>query len=379
MILDSSPILPIMTPVSRPQGTHSFYPNVYNSRLIVPLERHMRRVALEFFLPLRQRISAYMGTLEAKTLKLRENRYLQETQFMESLKTRIGDQTFKTAVSIGTPGPYSKNTILFLNHQAEPCLLAKIANTQGAKTLLSNEVQWLKHLSTRENLRHSVPRFIADLRSDGTYVLVQSICQGNWTGRTLSSAHITFLATFQGMGEVSPKGCYTTSTMRNCMNKRLNHIQHRITPEWFSRLTHGLRLVECELQSERIIIVPAHRDFAPWNLKLHNNSVSAFDWEYASDGYLPLYDIFHFLLMPITLKHQIPFHRIPFLISQARNHGAFLGNADFKTCRADIQLLAYLLDVCLFYLESNQGRHQGDFVVTTFGRYIDAFEQWRNS
>jgi hypothetical protein len=41
-----------------------------------------------------------------------------------------------------------------------------------------------------------------------------------------------------------------------------------------------------------------------------------------------------------------------------------------------LQLLAYLLDVCLFYLESNNGNDTDDIVVYRFGELIDRFGEW---
>jgi hypothetical protein len=39
-----------------------------------------------------------------------------------------------------------------------------------------------------------------------------------------------------------------------------------------------------------------HGDFAPWNLRQHENTIAAFDWEYAQLDGLPLIDETHFRL-----------------------------------------------------------------------------------
>src|SRR5213079_1842599 len=39
-----------------------------------------------------------------------------------------------------------------------------------------------------------------------------------------------------------------------------------------------------------------HGDFAPWNLRTHKRTISAFDWEYGELDGLPLIDETHFML-----------------------------------------------------------------------------------
>ena len=341
----------------------------------MPLDRNIGRVALSFFLPFRRRVSARLGLLEALTLKLHERRFLQETPFMEALKSLIGDSSLKTAVFIGTPGSYSKNTVLFLSTHARPFLLAKIASTFASKENLLNEAHWLKRLSSNTTLHQSIPKYISELVSDDSHVLIQSICPGIFPGKDLSSIHIKFLSSFQN--DFLEGNYFIGSLMHRAMANRFSALQGKLIPQWAFRIEKGMRILEREFQAGKIPIVSAHRDFAPWNIKLNGVHLSLFDWEYASRGYLPLYDLFHFVLMPLAVKTNIAPNQMPSIIFYVKAHSKNLTDSEAKTRKADVQLLAYLLDVSLFYLESNNGQHIGDNVVIRFGYLIDSFEQWR--
>ena len=46
----------------------------------------------------------------------------------------------------------------------------------------------------------------------------------------------------------------------------------------------------------------AHGDFAPWNTRLGPRSLFVFDWERASEGMSPLYDVFNFQALQAALQ-----------------------------------------------------------------------------
>ena len=64
------------------------------------------------------------------------------------------------------------------------------------------------------------------------------------------------------------------------------------------------------------------------------------------------------------------------MVADVVGYGRRLVWGNEKIANAELQLLAYLLDVCLFYLESNNGKDTDDIVVYRFGELIDRFGEW---
>jgi hypothetical protein len=101
-----------------------------------------------------------------------------------------------------------------------------------------------------------------------------------------------------------------------------------------------------------------------------------FDWEFARDGYVPLYDLYHYHLMPIAVRKHISMGQARCALRSVVHETEGLPGGADKRRHAAAQMLAYLLDVCLFYLESNNGDDHGDMVVLRYGKLIDRFGEW---
>ena len=75
--------------------------------------------------------------------------------------------------------------------------------------------------------------------------------------------------------------------------------------EWDERVRKGLALLEYKV-GVGVLMSRAHRDMVPWNMRLDGKKeIHVFDWEYSEQEYLPLYDFFHFLLMPKALSGRV--------------------------------------------------------------------------
>jgi hypothetical protein len=120
---------------------------------------------------------------------------------------------------------------------------------------------------------------------------------------------------------------------------------------------------------DRLLVVPAHRDFVWWNMVVKNGSLGVFDWEYADDGYVPAYDIFHFTIFPKALRGRMPTDLDRLCASTA----ALMKSAGFP-CEASsglqAQLVAYLLDVAASHMAS-WPEWKEDPTVNGFGRLLD--------
>src|SRR5690606_9145856 len=75
---------------------------------------------------------------------------------------------------------------------------------------------------------------------------------------------------------------------------------------WKGHYEDALTLLEQALGDRELEFSLAHRDFTPWNTRATTDGeIYAFDWEFAEQGYIELYDYFHFHFMTHLLLSDI--------------------------------------------------------------------------
>jgi hypothetical protein len=85
-----------------------------------------------------------------------------------------------------------------------------------------------------------------------------------------------------------------------------------------------------------------HRDFSPWNVKLIDNNLYLYDWEYSKNNWVLELDYFHFFIQPLILKN---FNSKEIYIKARRHKLYFLEDS----IENDVLLLLYLLDIITMY------------------------------
>jgi hypothetical protein len=364
---------PLWLSATREEATHRAVSDLQRARFIIPLQRKLATAGLSSFLPPAKRI-AIQALQSLPGMRSRErNGWLQETSLLRDIKQAAGDAVVGSIARIGTPGPYSKNTVLFLNIEGEPVAVAKVGTSVASGELLANEAQWLSRLAATP-LSANVPRLIWTEHRAGAHILVQSAVSGDWGGHLLGQTQLRFLSQLQSVSETY-RG-YRGSPMESALNKTFSTLHNKLSPAWTLRAKLGLKILEEKLRAPRLPMVVAHRDFAGWNTRQSGNTVFVFDWEYAREGYVPLYDLFHYLLMPAAVRKYVTSSQALNVVADVVGYGRRLVWGNEKIANAELQLLAYLLDVCLFYLESNNGNDTDDIVVYRFGELIDRFGEW---
>ncbi len=375
MLNSKPPGWPIVDLAQAQAGTHFVYPNTCKPCFVLPLDRHARKAGLSFFIPLPSRALLFLRWLYCLTNYLYEVVHLAETKFTEAIKVPWNKGGVATVIKLGTPGPHAKNTVLFLDSQHVPLAIMKIGNTEMAAHLLKNEARWLEALSNNSHLLDRCPKLVETGQLDDGYIIVQSVGVGRFSGYGLSDSHIEFLTIFQS-GFLS-RDTYKTSKMHKEMYARFSSLNARLSQAWIKRAQWALDTLEVQLGARHITMTAAHRDFTPWNTRLTPRGVFVFDWEYASEGYLPLYDLFHFLLLPIAVKNDISSEQIKIILKRVSKYGSMLGNGANKIEAAEFQLLAYLLDLSLMYLESRDGKDFGYVILNRYAKLIDSFDRWK--
>jgi hypothetical protein len=363
----------LFIPAGLGEATHYTYPLRGPARFVLPMQGSIASHGLRFFGSRKTRLALAVKSLFAKRPGAAR---LREVSRLEGIKSRVCGGQGYTVAALGAPGPYSKDSILFLDAMQQELAIAKVGGTPAAIRLLGNEVAWLGRLGNDESVHVHIPRLIAyEPIADGQ-LLLQTVGAGRKGVLSLGLSHMQFLGRLQTTGEVH-RG-YSGSGMEKAMQSRYTALRGLMHGGWEARTEVVLTALRNAGQLSSLGMVPAHRDFSPWNIRLRPEGAFVFDWEYASDGYFPLYDVFHFLMIPRLLRGGVSAADCSGAIRQAVQAARAFQDGEARSTRADLQLLAYFLDLALFYLESNQGKEQGDRVVQRCGQAIDRFAEWRS-
>jgi hypothetical protein len=275
-------------------------------------------------------------------------------------------------VRLGTPGPYTKDTAVLIGHDGMPLSVAKVGCSDAAAALLTNEARWLRRLCTCAVAPH-VPKLLSVSLEGTSCYLVQSASKPTRKAPGLERC-MEFLYRLQ---QCDRPVAYDESLMKAEMRVRFERLRGRLSPTLVGRLETALATVEEGLSPSAIAMVPAHGDFARWNMRMTEKGLLVFDWEYARAQCLPLYDLCHFLLMPIAVRRGLTQEDATRTLSRIRELGSQLPLDCSQNAAAELQMLAYLADVVLIHLES-RGGEDGGHVVQQYARLIHNFPLWRS-
>lgn len=269
------------------------------------------------------------------------------------------------AISLGTPGPHNKKTLLLMDGSDRGVAFAKVADRQITRRLLENEAYWLQRLADAPKQRPRVPALVALTEFKKHLILIQSSLSGTKPAQ-LQLAHATFLSTLHDLNsQVLPWG---ETPARVKIEQAFEACLGLLPQLWIDRYSKAQDVLRRQLNTP-LEAVPAHRDFVPWNARLSNGELYVFDWEYAAEGYPPAHDIFHYLLLPKVLQR--PQLKNPNEILQAASKFMSQFSLSQRTrISLESQFLAYLLDVCGLYINSWE-QWQRDRVVESYGDLID--------
>jgi len=364
MIVSTQSISPLFTEVDTTHASHRLYPSIAHARLLLPQNKMNTKIGLQIFCNKQQRIK-----MAAHSIFSNKQPHYVENEDMQALKIAAGSPDAVSVVSLGTPGPYNKQTVLLLDKNHQPISITKVGTNKYTQSLLENESYWLKTINNIDNLSDLSPLLIQSGTIGSFYFLTQSVSAGTSSSEKLTVNHINFLSLLQNIEE--PVFSFAESKMCHLLIRRSQYLKGKMNNEWEQRTSHALTHITSVFHTNNIPMVATHRDFGPWNIKKTDKNIFVFDWEYASSGYIPLYDIFHFIVMPLALSKKLITKDIDYILSETEKFGLYLDNGSSKIQRSRTQLLAYLLDICLFYLESNNGKSKGDSVVNYYSLLID--------
>jgi len=348
----------------RPIGTHLLLRWSGRDRYLVPHEAAALRLCWRIFQP---------GWLE---LPLRAMAHLQsllgaascgEDDKMAAIREAICKEAGASCCRIGTPGPWSKDTILFLNKQnKEPLCIVKAGAGETVDLLLKNEAEWLRNMGAQAALADHIPELVAHRSGADFSFLAESPLPGNPDYR-LGELHFIFLRKLQQYSRRTVM--YEESKLYRNLHARLKVLDGLLTDAWSMRIEEAMRRIDQSLSGRPLLFVAAHNDFTPWNIRVERGMARIFDWEYADHEQLPLFDPLHFVLMPMALKS-----RPVAQMAQRMRETLELCREQFgeeSRFEENAQALAYLTNLVTLYLCSQRGITNSDYVLESYAKIID--------
>jgi hypothetical protein len=345
-------------------GTHLALPWGGRVRFIVPRHNTARQACwgtfhlgrLEYFLRAITWLPRYFGAVCCV-----------EDERLELIRETIGNDAGISCCRSGATGPWSKDTILFLHKKTvAPLCIVKAGAGDAVDLLLRNEANWLRTLQRQASLVDHIPELVA--HQSGAYLsFVAELLLPGVIDFEFWDPHVSFLRKFQQHSRQTMR--IEESRFYRNMRSRLKDLSGLLSNAWSNRLDTGMRQIEQSLSGAPILLVAAHNDFTPWNIRIEHGFARVFDWENADYEHLPLFDPLHFALMPMALKSRATAPMVRCIMQTLKKSQQWLGK---EFCyNAQTQVLAYLMSICTLYLWSVRGASESHPVLDSYSRIID--------
>ncbi len=288
-----------------------------------------------------------------------------EAANLTEIRELLGSETGPSCCCAGTLR--SKDTILFLDKKTlQPLYIVKAGVGAKADSFLRNEANWLRKLREQPTLASHVPELVQFRSGDDFSFLAQTPLSG-CIDFALGESHFEFLLKLH---ESSLRPIrYEDSGLYRALNSRIDELDGALAVAWSTRLARGMRQIERSFSGSPVVSVAAHNDFTPWNVRIQSRRAQVFDWEYAANEQLPLFDPLHFTLLPMALNRESPAR-----IMRSMNRTVQLCRDRFgeeRCYRAEAQSLAYLLNLCTLFLWTVHGQYGTHPVLDTYAEVID--------
>lgn len=281
-------------------------PSLQNARWFVPLDSAvLSSAAMSMYTP-----SRFSARLKRAALRLAMHARLpvwykdhvwiaqrQSPPLEEALNPLFPGQKVRWALSSGAPegARNRKASAVILAADGKRLAFVKMARSAVARRIMNHEAVVLKHLGGLASVAGLAPRVLFSDEVDGICVLAQTPLEGAPAPVGLTPAHREFLEQLQTPLIVRAADTATAAGLADRI---------RALPVSRPDLLHTCQRVLPVLREFQVPLTIVHGDFAPWNLRLSNGRLSAFDWEYGEPHGLPLMDEMHYRLQTGWLLEQ---------------------------------------------------------------------------
>jgi hypothetical protein len=345
-------------------GTHIALRWKGRVRYTVPLEDAGQRACWKVFKP--GKLGILLRAMASWPRLLRAVSCV-ESEKLASIRDAIGNVAGLSCCRAGAEGVWSKDTILFLdNNTAEPLFIAKAGAGEAVDALLRNEADWLRTLRGQASLIDRIPELIAH-RSGKDFCFVAQRALSGELSLKLEESQFQFLQRLQEFSLQPTR--YEDSRLYRTLNSRIRDLSGLLPEEWSSRLVTGMRRIEQSFSGVPILLVAAHNDFTPWNIRVEHGVAGVFDWEYADYEQFPLFDPLHFSLAPSALRSE-PLSTILRKMQETMDLcEQWLGKE--RCYKAETQALAYFINLCTLYLWADGGKRNSHPTLVSYAQVID--------
>ena len=349
----------LWTSSHRGEATHRILSDSLGARFIVPREYVGTRL-LKKVVPLPGRVRIHLAT------KLTPPSFCTPTSLTKSLVEQISVEHPIVIGRMGAPGPYSKDLLMIFDRNETPKVALKVGTSIHGAELVRNEVCNIERLLKNPSIERFLPRVVFSRPLAGVYVMAEQFAQGESGKKEMRSEYLHFLKALQSE-PCDPVG----SVLFRCEAIALD-LWKALESRWKHRIDRCLTALK--QLPDGLPKVFAHRDFTCWNIVNWQGGMTVLDWEYAAAGYTPMHDLFHYLLFRRCLSRGLSAALIRKTVQDAKSAASKVGFG-LITEAAPLQLLSYLLDLCLLHLKSHDGKASSP-AAERYGDVIDAFPDW---
>jgi hypothetical protein len=290
-----------------------------------------------------------------------------EAEGLASIREAIGKEAGLSCCRAGAPGPWTKDTILLLDKKTvKPLFIVKAGSGEAVDRLLQNEAGWLRALRDQPALADHIPELVAHRSATDLSFVAETPLPGKLDYR-FGELHVVFLRKFQENSRQTIP--LQESRLYQNLRSRLKDLSGLLSEAWSTRFDKGMRRIEQSFSESPILLVAAHNDFTPWNIRVECNVARVFDWEYADKEQLPLFDPLHFALLPMALRSRSTAGMVQCMSRTLHMSQQWLGKEFCYEART--QALAYLMNLCTLYLWSERGKSDTNSVPESYAAIID--------
>ena len=202
----------------------------------------------------------------------------------------LGVKSPAFAISIPTPGRNCKATIQIMSRDGEILGFLKVPLTDEAARRTRHEASALRTLAGFPALRPCVPEVLFAWDWNGAYVLLQTPLAGRPASCRFSFRHRRFLRKLHAASRSARSG----EDLVAVTDSRWRKLAGDADGDWVKAGEQALDQAADRLASTLVPCGISHGDFAPWNLRVHGESLRVFDWESANWNAPTHWDEFHF-------------------------------------------------------------------------------------
>jgi len=354
---------------TKKNASHFGFPRGGKHKYYIPIKESIR----EFYVYSLLTFSSFFKLLLLDCIYmvlLKPKNYYLTNENMKKLISCVDKTNDNFTLKKGTPGPCSKDTVLFTNAESKLVSVVKVSESVKAKNLLQSEKVFLANFRDDVLFHNIVPEIKRSGVCNNLYYIEQTALQCRPIPNNDCDIYIfNFLDVLHNKSKKLIK-LKDSFFYQNITNFR-SQTYEGLSENWKGRVDKSFEIIEREIYA--FDMVYSHRDFTPWNMGVNiSKNLCVFDWEYSKAEYFPLIDYFHFYIMPMALNGEASVLEIKKFIDDKKSKIDSISNE-----KVTIQLLAYLLDLSLFYISTRDNFKEVGKVEQQYGNLIDNFEKWR--